>query len=115
RLCGVRRCSGWRSGRGWLGARHVATVLVDPLRELPLGNDLDSNRHEAVAGAAKFGTLPEIDARTIDLGPGLVKLAGIRVLLDPERRHREAVNDVGGGHDELHDLALRDDEAVVDR
>ena len=88
-----------------LGARHVAAVLGDPGGELRRRDDLDRDRHEAVARAAKLRALAEIDARPVDLGPGLVKLAGIGVLLDPESRHREAVDHVVGGDDELHDLA----------
>jgi hypothetical protein len=53
--------------------------------------------------------------RAVDLGPGFVQLAGVGVLLDPERRHSETVDDVVGGRDELHHLSCRNDEAVVDR
>src|SRR6476469_6220472 len=78
-------CGGCRRGScggcGRLRAGHMSAVLADPLRELRLRHDLDRNRHEAVTCAAQLGTLPEIDARTVDLGPRLVELAGVSVLL----------------------------------
>ena len=41
--------------------------------ELRRRDDLDRDRHEAVAGAAQLRALAEIDARPVDLDPGLVE------------------------------------------
>ena len=93
--CGWRRRAALRrprpaaircAGRGRLGARHRAALRGDPGANCAGGTDLDRDRHVAVARAAKLGALAEIDARPVDLGPGLVELAGVGVLLDPEGR-----------------------------
>src|SRR6476619_4664332 len=90
-LVGRGLLDGSCGGCGRLRAGHMSAVLADPLRELRLRHDLDRNRHEAVTCAAQLGTLPEIDARTVDLGPRLVELAGVSVVLDPEGGHGEAM------------------------
>src|ERR1700691_1486589 len=79
----ARRCVG--GGGGFL---HGG-LPPHPSLEIRLGDGVDHDRHVAVAAAAELGALAAIDARLvgIDLEPGLVDVAGNRVLLDAEVRH----------------------------
>ena len=106
---GCRRRAGRRLGRAAAGHRGLAAParrrccraprparapgIVPPFERDPGGelrrrHDLDRDRHVAVAGAAQLGALAEIDARPVDLDPGLVEPAGVGVDLDPEGRAR---------------------------
>jgi len=68
-----------------------------------------------VAGTAQLAALAEIDARTIDLHPGLIEAARVGVDLCPEGGDGEGMDDIVRRHDEFHDFALRDDDPFIDR
>src|SRR3546814_7236128 len=73
---------------------------LGPGLELLLADHLDHDRHEGVAGAAELGALAvEGLAGELgrDVGPGLVDASRHGVGLQPERRHREVVDDVARG------------------
>ena len=87
RGCGRRRRpAGGTAGcrRGRRGGR--APGMVPPFEATQAANcasadDLDRDRHVGVARAAKLVALAEIDARPVDLEPGLVELPGTASIL----------------------------------
>ena len=103
--CGQRRsiaaCCGLPFGgnSGWqrfVGCRHGAALRFHPCRKLGWRKCLYSNRHESVPRTAKLGTLAEIHAWLGDGQRFFVKAAGNGIELEPQRRHGESVDDVGG-------------------
>src|SRR5579883_3574923 len=86
-----------RSGRGF----SRGGLTLQPRLEIRSGNGIDHDRHVAVPPPAKLGALAAVDARLvgIDLEPGLVDVAGDRVLLDAEVRHPPGVDDIHRGNE----------------
>ena len=66
-----------------------------------------------MACPAKFRTLAEIDARLFDRHGLFVETAGNSVKLEPQCRHRKAVDHVSGGGLDADGNAGRNDHAVI--
>src|SRR5450830_1476473 len=93
---------------------RLGLAIGQPAVVVGLGPDIDHHRHEAVVLAAQFGALPTVDARLVDPGPGFVEEPRDGVTLDRKGRHPPGMDHVGGGHQETHLGAHRQDQRLVD-
>src|SRR5690606_17570164 len=66
------RRGGGRRGDGSRRGGVGGLLRSQPLAELGLRHGPDNDRHEAVVLAAQHGALAAVDARLLDVGPGLV-------------------------------------------
>jgi hypothetical protein len=87
---------------------------VGPPSAIHSFDDHDARGHDAVGHAADLGALDVVLPVSVGLNQPLMIAPGNRVLLQPERRHREAVEHVAAG--ELEVVGLADlDVQLVDR
>ena len=95
---------GWPS---WAAACSSARCSVEPLVELGRRHHHQLAEHGRVAEAAVLGAEDRVAAGLGGLEPGLGVAARKRVLLEPQRRDEEGVDDVARGDEQPHRPARR--------
>src|SRR4051794_4033436 len=90
-----------------LGHRGTAALLRQPALVIGLLHDIDPAGHQRMVGAAILGAEEVMPSHLGGPEPERRVTSRQHVLLDPERRHEEAVDDVLRGHPELDSLTYR--------